>query len=221
VSFLEDAGDEDLQERLAAAEHEAQKARSLALEYGVPAQGGVAVYTMHPDYQLKKLWREHCETCHVGGDRSGPEIVAGYNSREWIADFLRDPNGDRFFGVTKINKMKPVELQGVEFDAVVEYVYAQTGAPDADPTLASQGQEYVEEEKCSDCHSTDWESEKDIGPNLARRGSPDMLAEFIRASDHPRWFGDDNEMPSFESKLTPEQAMDLALYITSLRSAGE
>jgi ubiquinol-cytochrome c reductase cytochrome b subunit len=220
VSFRDDANDEALQERLAAAEHDAETARSLAVEYGVPAEGGVAVYTMHPDYQAKKLWRDECAGCHEGGDRRGPEIVAGYNSREWIRDFLRDPSGDRFFGVTKINKMKPVELDGVDFDAAVELVYAQTGAEDADPALVAAGEVLFDEGDCSDCHSRDWETVDELGPNLGRRGSVDMLAAFIADPAHGRWFGDANEMPPFAGKLTPDQIQTLAEYVAGLRTAS-
>jgi ubiquinol-cytochrome c reductase cytochrome b subunit len=220
VSYLDDAGDPALQERLAEAEARAAKARALALEHGVPAEGGVAVFTMDPEYRVRALWREHCAGCHEGGERKGPEIVAGYNSRAWIRDFLRDPSGDRFFGVTKIDKMKPVELQGVELDAVVELVYAQTGASDADAALAARGRTLFDEGECSDCHSADAEAEGELGPNLQGRGTRDMLAAFVANPDHPRWFGDKNEMPPFETKLTPEQRLSLADFIVGLRDAS-
>lgn len=217
VSFAEDAGDEALQQRLADAERRADKARSLAAQYGVPAAGGPAVFTMEPGYEARKLWGERCAGCHQGGDRKGPEIGPGYNSRAWIRAFLRDPSGDRFFGVTKIDKMKPVQVQGTDFDALVEMVYAETGAADVDAALAERGRQLFDDGECSDCHSRDWDSEGDLGPNLGRRGTVDMLAAFIADPGHPRWFGDKNEMPRFGDKLTADQIRRLAEYVAALR----
>ena len=50
------------------------------------------------------------------------------------------PTVPRFFGVTKgIHKMKPTKYEGADLDAVVEMVYAETGAADLRPELVAKG----------------------------------------------------------------------------------
>ena len=71
--------------------------------------------------------------------------------------------------------------------------------------LAKQGQALFDGGDCSDCHSADWESEGEPGPNLGRRGSEAYFADFIADPDHRRWFGEANEMPVFRDKLTPAE----------------
>jgi mono/diheme cytochrome c family protein len=219
VSLSQDAGDEELQTRLAEAEERAAEARRLAREKGVPPEGGPAVFTMAEHYRAKQLWAERCVSCHAGDDRQAPEIGPGYNSRAWIEAFLRAPNDDRFFGLTEHDGMDPVELEGEDFDAVVELVYAQTGAGDADTELAERGLEQFNNGDCWHCHSIDGEAEGDTGPNLGGRGSAEMLAEFIAQPGHPRWFGDEAQMPSFGDTLSLEDRRLLAEWIVSLRDA--
>lgn len=218
ISFREDRSDEALQERMAVAEEQAHKARALAKEHGVPPAGGMAVFTTEPFYRARKLWAEHCDACHTGDEREGPEIVAGYNSRPWIRDFLKDPSGPRFFGVTKISGMDPVELEGDDLAAVIELVYAQTGARDIDPALAAKGRELASEH-CTDCHEIEG-TESGDAPNLANRGSLDNLASFIRDAGQPQFFGEKNEMPVFgRDKLSEDDRYALAEYIVWLRNA--
>jgi ubiquinol-cytochrome c reductase cytochrome b subunit len=173
---------------------------------------------MEPGYRGNKLFQRDCAGCHVGDDRKGPEIVAGYNSRRWIADFMRNPNANRFFGVTKMDQMEPVTATGAEFDALVEMVYAESGATDANAELAKKGQALFDEGNCSDCHSADWETEDEVGPNLGRRGSPAMLREFIVDPDHPRWFGEKNEMPGSKGKYSESDLDELVNYLLELRT---
>jgi ubiquinol-cytochrome c reductase cytochrome b subunit len=220
LSLADDATDPALQERLARSEERAAEARALAKQHGVPAEGGMAVFTLAPHYDAKQNWAKHCAACHQGDQRKGPEIGPGYNSRAWIRDFLLQPNGDRFFGPTGIDKMEPVSLRGGELDAIVEFVYAQSAAPDADPALVERGTQLFEDGDCSNCHSADWDSVDEPGPNLGRRGTVDMLAAFIAEPGHPRWFGDHNQMPAFKDKLTADECRQLAEYLVFLRSAA-
>ncbi|MEM9493932.1 MAG: c-type cytochrome, partial [Myxococcota bacterium] len=228
LSFQEDASDEQLQKRLAAAHAEGLEARRLAKEYGVPTAGGLAVYTTAPGYRVDKLWTEHCAACHVGDEREGPEIIAGYNSRQWIEDFLRDPNGPRFFGVTGINDMEPVELEPGPMADVVEFIYAQTGAADIDAARVKRGQAVFEDE-CTACHPSTIPGETElpatdddwVAPHIVDRGSLDNLALFIRDAGRPEFFGPKNEMPEFgRNKISEDDRYLRAEYIISLRNAG-
>lgn len=217
LSFYQDATDHDLQQRLAIATDMSQRARRLAAAHGVPTAGGDAVFDTEPAVAGERLFRQYCRGCHLGNERKGPEISPGYNSRAWIQDFLRQPHGPRFFGVTEIDDMRPQRLRPAEREALVELIYAQTGAADIDAELAERGGFFFERGRCPDCHSLDWTTEGDTGPNLARRGSVEMLVEFVADPGHARWFGEVNEMPAFREKLSPEQRRQLAAYVVSLR----
>lgn len=165
------------------------------------------------------IFDQNCAGCHRGADRKGPEIVEGYNSRDWTRAFLQDPRGDAFYGRLdkKKFKMKAIKQTGEDLDALVEFVYANTGASDADAGLASKGESIFDDENCSNCHSNDDDSEDDVGPNLKGRGSVDMLQAFIADPDNGRWFGKKNQMDSFKDELSAEQISQVAQYIVWLR----
>lgn len=220
VSYLEDRGSEEFQEAHAVAHESSLKARALAKKYGVPPQGGAAVFTLEPGYLGKKLFDRDCAGCHAGKvtDRQGPEILAGFNSRQYISDLLRNPSANRFFGATKLDVMKPVTEKGEDFAALVELVYAQTGAEDVDTELAGKGQTLFDDGSCSDCHSIDWVTEEDVGPNLGKRGAPDMLREFIVNPGHLRWYGEKNEMPANQGKYNDAELDELVNYLVGLRT---
>jgi len=255
VSFAEDAADPAYQDAVAEAEAEADQARELARDFGVPAAGGTAVYGLAPDDSpparyarlgpieaaAADLWKEHCARCHQGAKREAPEIGYGFASRAWIRDFLRDPDGDRFYGRTELvsknkkGRMKAVKLQGGDLDAVVEMVYAQSGAADADPTRAAAALaartggdgEAVDPlfEPCSNCHPAEEQdgggyqlvagADPDPAPNLAGHGSAAHLVDFL--ADPDKMFGEFNHMPGFGDKLTTAQRWALAEYLVWLR----
>jgi ubiquinol-cytochrome c reductase cytochrome b subunit len=218
IALAADAGDAALQKRLVAADELAHKARGLAL-LGVPPGGGTAVYENEPHHRARLTFAERCAGCHLGKERKGPELAPGYNSRAWLSAYLVDPDGSRFFGVTKkIHKMKPTKYTGDDLDAVVEMLYAETGAPDARPDLVAKGQALFDNGPCSDCHSRDAGAAGDEGPNLFHRGTVDYLTEFIR--DPKTVFGDKNEMPVFGTKLKPDEIAALAAYVASLREGA-
>jgi ubiquinol-cytochrome c reductase cytochrome b subunit len=218
LALASDARDAALQKRIVAADALARKARKLALA-GVPPGPGTMVYENEPFHAARRYFGEHCAGCHDSLVRKGPELVAGYNSRAWLAAFLVDPDGERFFGVTKkLHKMKPTKYTGADLDAVVEMLYAETGATDARPELVDKGRSLFDNGPCSDCHSREAGAVGDEGPNLLGRGSPDALADFIRNPADPRWFGAQNEMPAFGAKLRPEEITALAAYVASLRA---
>jgi len=220
LAVAADSGDAALQKRLVAADKQAHKARRLALQ-GVPPPGGTAVYENEPFYRAKKLFAERCQGCHVGNERKGPELGPGYNSRPWLRAYLLEPDGDRFFGVTKrIHEMKPVKLRGEDLTDVIEALYAETGAKDADRARVERGRKLITEGKCADCHELEPTEEGDTGPNLAGRGTVEYLTEFIAEPGKPRFFGKRNEMPTFRNKLRADEISALAAYVASLRDAS-
>jgi ubiquinol-cytochrome c reductase cytochrome b subunit len=221
ASLRKDAADPELAKHAAESDKLAAKARRLARTYGVPAAGGTAVYQTVPMWRGRSLWEAQCASCHQGEERKGPLIEAGYGGRAWIARFLADPSGDEFFGRTELGKgeaaMKPVELTGEPLAAIVELVYAESGAADADPARVETARA-IFEETCSDCHSRE-DGVSSSGPALARRGTVDHLVHFIGNPKAPIHYGDSSEMPRFDRELSVSDREALARYLVWLRTA--
>ncbi len=216
-----DARDANFQKRAKEADEDARKARKLAL-LGVPPAGGTAVYENEPQFHGRRIFKERCEGCHRGNERKGPEIVAGYNSRAWLRDYLVDPDGARFFGPTKAIRggMKPVKYRGAELDALVEMLYAESGGEGADAAKVAAGRKIFDTGPCSDCHSRDGTTEGEEGPNLGGRGGKAWLTAFISDPGHPRFFGKKNEMPVFKEKLRPDEIDKVAEFVAAQRDAA-
>lgn len=221
ASLRNDADDAELGKHEAQSAALAAKARRLAKRYGVPAAGGTAVYQTSPMWKGRQLWAANCASCHQGQEREAPLIEAGYGSRAWIAAFLAAPGGDAFFGRTALGKsenaMKPVELEGEALAAMVEFVYQESGAADADAKRAEAAKAAFEE-TCSDCHSRE-DGVSSSGPALARRGTVDHLVHFMGNPKAPIHYGDASEMPRFDRELSMGEREEIARYLIWLRDA--
>lgn len=253
LSFQSDAADPELQKRIAASEQQAKRARRLAREHGVPSAGGTAVYETAPFAKARGIWARECAACHEGDERKGPAIGPGYNDRAWIRGFLKDPRADLYFGHTRLGEpdagMDPVEVSDAEMNALVEMIYAETGAADADAKLADEGRVLFDGDAgCTDCHARftaepppppepaepgdagveeapEEEEEEDeepiepLAPLVRGRGSPAYLVDLIRTPDKPIYFGEHNEMDVFLDELGPVELRALAEWLTWLRTA--
>lgn len=222
LSFHQDAGDPKLAERQDKAEKRAALARKLAVENGVPAAGGRAVFTTAPFYRARTLWAKHCAGCHDDKvERKGPLIGPGYNTREWIKGFLTEPSGEHYFGHTKLAKadeaMPPVDHTGAELDALVEMVYAETGAPDVDKAKVGAAAQIFEDD-CSGCHSKTPGETTDTAPSLAGRGTPEYLGALIANPGDVRFFAIGNQMPTID-ELDGMDRKALAEWLVWLRTA--
>jgi ubiquinol-cytochrome c reductase cytochrome b subunit len=182
---------------------DAAAARALELAaQGMPAGGGTAVYDNDPAARARRVFADRCAGCHVyqgAGERRAPELD-GWSSRAWLRDFLREPSHDRFYGKTKIHGMKPVKQTGDDFDALVEFVYAQGGADGVDAARAERGRAVYESGGCDDCHAVDGAAEGE-GPNLGGRASAVWIRAFLEDPSAARFFGDRNAMPKMRGKL--------------------
>jgi len=186
----------------------------------LPPAGGTAVFENEPAFQGRRIFKERCEGCHRGTERKGPELVAGYNSRAWLRDYLMDPDGARFFGLTKgIPGMKPVKFRGAELDALVEMLYAESGGAGAHTAKVEAGKKIFDTGPCSDCHSRDGTTTGEEGPNLGGRGGKAWLVAMIADASEPRLFGEKNEMPKFKEKLRPDEIDKVAEFVAGLRGA--
>jgi ubiquinol-cytochrome c reductase cytochrome b subunit len=193
-----------------------ETARRLALK-GVPADANV--FRNDPMYHAREIWDDRCAGCHslsgAGGEK-GPDFK-NYNSRAWIRGFLANPDGPLYMGPAKIEKgMRPVAAEPEEMEALVEYLYAETGATDVDASKAGRGRDLLSPHDCDTCHDFDGDGEND-GPNLKGRGTVKWVAAVIADAGHPLLFGDRNKMPKFRNKLTADEIDELAMFIVGLR----
>ena len=224
LAMVEDANNEGYQHGLVVAKEEAERARTLALE-GVPPAGGVAVFDNDPKEKTRKLFKEHCATCHTIEGRGGAEAPSfvGYGGRDWLFALVRNPRDPRFYGGTKAhNTMEPLAVEAAsdeELRAVVEYMLSlagpEVGATEA--TLVAKGKElWAGKLECSGCHEVE-AGKAGTGPTLAGRGTPAWIARVIRNSAEPDLYGDTAEMPKFADKLSAAQIEALAGFIAEQR----
>jgi ubiquinol-cytochrome c reductase cytochrome b subunit len=220
-SYREDANDDALAERLEKAHKRGAWGRKLALENGVPAAGGTAVYTTAPFYRARVIWQKSCAHCHEGAKREGPALGAGYGSRAYIRGFLTGPSTAPYYGKSKLaalpGAMEPVEQTGAELDGLVEMVYAEEGAPDVDAKKVAVGKK-IFDAVCNDCHVNDPGQQSTSAPNLHGRGSPPWLEGFIATPGGATFFAERNAMPTIKD-LSPDDRVELARYLTWLRTA--
>jgi mono/diheme cytochrome c family protein len=181
----------------------------------------VAVYRNDPAFAARQLFREQCANCHAltrqgGGD--GPDL-GDYDSRAWIAGFLRDPQAPSYMGSAKKPQkggMKPVTAAPDQLAALVELVYAQSGAPDADLALAKKGEALYSDKNCDSCHEIEAGKSSD-GPNLFQRGRFEYVVKIIENAARPELYGERSKMPRFAGKLSREQIETLARFVLSQR----
>jgi ubiquinol-cytochrome c reductase cytochrome b subunit len=219
IALAKDARDPVYAKARSAEEGRAREARLLA-QKGIPAEGGLAVFLNDPLNHARAIWEERCSGCHglagSGGDK-GPDFK-GYDSRAWIRGFLENPEGPLFMATAKIEKgMKAVAGTPEELDALTEMVYAETGAPDADPARAARGRSLVAQKDCDTCHELDGEGEN-AGPNLKGRGTLAWTEAVIADAGQGRLYGEKNKMPRFAGKLTPAEIEDLARFVIAQKT---
>lgn len=225
MSFAADAGDADLAKRQAEAEKYAAKTRELAANAGVPATGPQDLIAANtPMYRARLLYEQRCASCHdaKSDERKGPIIEAGHMSRTWLREFLKAPSAPAYWGLTKLAKtedaMKAVEMDARDLDALVEVLYAQTGATDVDAAKRDQGKQ-IFDSSCNDCHSLDEGVAGSSGPGLASLGSRDWFTSYIGNPKAAVHMGEMSEMPRFDKELSIIDRDAIAEYLVWLRTA--
>lgn len=225
ASLGTDSGDPELAKRQDKAESLAARARNLAVKYGVPATGAQDIFTVVPMYRARSLFAQRCSGCHdaQSKDRKGPIIGPGHGNRAWFQEFLKAPSSAPYWGLTKLAKtqdaMKAVDLGAVELGDLVELLYAQSGAPDADAAKRDRGKA-IFDKACTDCHSIDDGVAGSSGPGLGGTGSRDWYTSFISNPKSAVHMGvDKSQMPRFDSDLSIVDRDALAGYLVWLRTA--
>lgn len=225
ASYARDDNDPNLDGRRRKAAALSARARQLAITNGVPVTGPLDVFKTAPMWRARALFAQRCEGCHGvdSKERKGPVIAAGHGDRAWLTQFLKTPSGDAYYGHTKLAAseaaMKPVELPPGDFTDLVELLYAESGASDADAAKAARGAK-VFEGACTDCHTLAEGEASSAGPNLHGLNSRDYYTGFIGNPKSPIHMGSDkSQMPAFAREMSIVERDAVAEYLVWLRTA--
>lgn len=198
----------------------AEKTKRLAA-MGIPAEGGLAVLLNDPLYMGEKLFVENCIVCHKlegkGGEKA-PDLT-GYNSREWLFGFFKDPDDPRYYGNTGINIMQAIDLPDNMIYNIVDFLLAQSGKQvSIDQEAIKKGKSLVvddEDLKCLYCHSFNGQGQQ-LASDLTDYGSDNWLRGLIKDPSDVKYFGKQNKMPLFKDKLTEQQINSIVTFLQSL-----
>jgi ubiquinol-cytochrome c reductase cytochrome b subunit len=198
----DDAGNKSYQAFRKRTDEQAERALALATQ-GVPPAGGTAVWDNDPNARGRRLFAERCSGCHMlggEGERKAPDLD-GWSSKAWLRAFLKDPQNARFYGKTKIKGMKPVPVEGADFEALVDWLYDGKD---------EKGKQLFADLSCSDCHG-----DGDGVPDLDGRASEDWIKRFLSDPSDNHFFDGKNQMPKFRGKLSDD---DLGALVALLRA---
>jgi ubiquinol-cytochrome c reductase cytochrome b subunit len=201
----------------------AERALELAHRGGIPPEGAIALLRDDPRTRGPQLFADHCARCHrhgeeFGGGREAADL-AGFGSRPWIQELLRDPGSPRFFGHTQLTRMKKwveenlqdlSEADRAEWGLAADWLGGHpTGLPgESDDSPFARGFAAFSN-WCIDCHKYEGEGGTDIaGPDFTGYGSAEWLRNMLRAPDSADRYGKRSSMPSFAETL-PDRDMDL------------
>jgi ubiquinol-cytochrome c reductase cytochrome b subunit len=236
VGMRADARDTAFQRARQQVDQNAARAFQLAAN-GIPPEGPLDMVHNDPQRRPRELFEEHCAQCHapVGtpardahGQRTNARAptLDGFGTREWLRALLNNPDATDLFGRTEIHEM-PSQTRRLrdDFDAVVEYVYAQSlerGDAPANEALVRRGDE-VYHQRCTMCHQgAGDQSETDAAdrdaPDLTGWGSRAYLRNQILHPDAPQNYGARNHMPSFADRLQGRELEWVIDYTLSLRA---
>lgn len=205
---------------------------------GIPPEGPLEMVRNDPLRRPGELYAEHCDTCHAGngtalrnahGERTNARAptLDGFGTREWVRAMLNDPQSSELYGRTVIDDMPSQTLRlGGDFDAVVEYVYAQSlepGDPPANALLVRHGDE-VYHRRCTICHQgagdlTETEAEERDAPDLTAWGSRRYLREQMLHPDAPTSYAARNHMTAFGDRLSARELEWVIDYVRGLRTS--
>ena len=197
---------------------DAARAAALAAE-GIPPDGAAAMLARDPLTRGKRIFRQQCAPCHlVGGegtdDPNGPDL-AGYLSTPWLRALVEHARDPRFFGTTKIDEMDPfAEEDPAQLALVVQFMQglrAHPGVgPDELPESLAAARAAWDDLGCESCHEIT-PGEEGAAPNLAGYGSDAWLRGFLRHPDGGLYYGEANEMPSFEPDELSDADVDAVI----------
>jgi ubiquinol-cytochrome c reductase cytochrome b subunit len=218
-----------LHDELSAAEVRAQRAIQLGDE-GIPAEGAVYLLRRDPLTQGKELFKQNCGSCHLHGtdvDNKNPTAsdLAGFGTRDWVRDLLRDPGQGQFFGHTKLKAMtgwvnrtrktaqrKPKDLAELEgdFELIADWLASHPRkAKPADNDKGQLAQGYrAFEKQCMECHTYKGEGGGGTkAPDFTGYGDAEWVRGMIMSPALDQRYGTRNAMPVFRDLEGPDAAI--------------
>lgn len=219
LAIRSDLGDASLADHRAFSARESARALELA-EAGVPPEGAALMMARDPLVRGARLFRKRCRSCHalegfVPAEPKGPDLTA-YRSKAWLRALIRDPSSPRFFGLTEDIDGMPAfdDLTDSELDALVDLIYGLRDAEGIDIEAHPQSALATEKE-CVDCH--DFEDRFALeGPSLVAYLSPAWIRAMIDDPSASHLYGEMNEMPAFEARLSEVDRDALVAFLLSL-----
>jgi ubiquinol-cytochrome c reductase cytochrome b subunit len=214
----------------------ANRARELADTGAIPPEGAIALLRFDPQTRGPILFAANCAACHRHGDqfRIGDEAadLAGFGTAAWIHELLGDPGGPRFFGRTKLTRMKKWAEENLkdlepeeqaEVDLVVTWLASHPrGLPEeGEQSDFARGFEAFSN-RCIECHKYEGEGGSNIaGPEFTGYGSPEWIRQMLLAPDSAERYGKKSTMPSFANKLSPREIDMLIGWLNEQESADQ
>ncbi|MGE3807192.1 MAG: hypothetical protein AB7K24_21225 [Gemmataceae bacterium] len=200
------------------------------LNYAVLDEGhGTAILLRDdPDAAGKKLFGQHCASCHNFGadfhsDKSKAADLKGFGTKPWIAGLLADPGSPAYFGHTSLDGMtkwvqrtrrnaakdKQTQQLEADFDTLAGWLASHPRAevPRANDPPSTFARGYgIFYDYCSECHSYKAQSARDAltAPDLAGYGDADWVRLMILSPNHVVRYSVKNTMPLFRDLDGPE-----------------
>jgi ubiquinol-cytochrome c reductase cytochrome b subunit len=232
VAVVRDWRDPEFQLAAASAEKLAARARELAEPGGIPPEGAIALLRDDAETRGPMLFADNCAACHRLGDefRIGDEApdLAEFASEAWIRELLRDPGNPRFFGRTKLTRMKKwVEenlkdlepAERAEIDRAAKWLATKPRGMPADDDHSEFAQGFAAFSTwCIDCHKYEGEGGTDIaGPDFTGYGSAEWVRDMLVAPNSAERYGQRSAMPAFAEKLSDRELDMLVNWLTEPR----
>jgi len=206
------------QDELKNADELAHRSVQLATA-GIPAEGPVLLLRRDPLTEGKKLFGQHCASCHAYGSElpENQKMVTASNledfgTQEWIRKLLENPASPEYFGHTKLRRMqnwidttrskarkdgKEGELEK-EFDDVAAWLAGRPRAnTDKKPDLSPGRQSF--QKRCQRCHSFENEGGDSTppGPDFTGYGDADWVRLMLMSPNSHLRYSIRNRMPAF------------------------
>jgi ubiquinol-cytochrome c reductase cytochrome b subunit len=207
----------------------AERARELAKPGSIPPEGAIALLRDDPQTRGPILFADNCAACHRHGDhfRVGDEAadLANFGTESWIRELLDDPGSLRFFGRTKLTRMKKwVEenlrdlgpQERIEINLTAKWLAGQPRGVPKEDDKSEFGKGYEAFNKwCIECHSYEGEGGTNIaGPDFTGYGSPEWIRQMLVAPNSAERYGKKSSMPSFAEKLSERELEMLVGWLT-------
>ncbi len=216
------------QEELKAADDLAHRAVQLAAD-GIPAEGPVLLLRRDPLTEGKRLFGQHCATCHAYGNefenkKPTASNLENFASQEWIRGLLANPASPEYFGHTKLRRMnnwvdstrskarkdgKETDLEK-EFEDIAAWLASHPGRDrktdlkSVPPAELGRGFSAFQK-RCQRCHSYQNEGgdTSPPGPDFTGYGDADWVRLMLMSPYHHLRYGGRNRMPAFRDLEGP------------------